>query len=43
MQELFSLEDIFNVMMELESLGFDHYTKMQEMTSDYKLKVTTQL
>lgn len=38
MQELFSLEDIFNVMIELESLGYEHYIKMETMTKDLKLK-----
>lgn len=38
MQETFALEDIFNVMIELESLGNVHYSKMKELTSDYKLK-----
>jgi Uncharacterized conserved protein len=39
MSELFSLEDIFNVMIELETLGNIHYSKMKGMTSNAKLKV----
>lgn len=38
MSELFSLEDIFNIMIELETLGNKHYLKMKEMTEDIKLK-----
>ena len=38
MREVFTLEDIFNVMIELETLGHKHYVEMQEMTDDYKLK-----
>lgn len=39
MSELFSLEDIFNVMIELESLGNIHYGRMKGMTDNAKLKV----
>lgn len=39
MSEIFSLEDIFNVMIELESLGHSHYNKMKDMTENSKLKV----
>lgn len=39
MSELFSLEDIFNVMIELEAMGNVHYSKMKDMTSNAKLKV----
>lgn len=39
MSEMFSLEDIFNVMIELESLGNVHYNKMSELTQNAKLKV----
>lgn len=39
MSEIFSLEDIFNVMIGLESLGNVHYTNMQSMTDNAKLKV----
>ncbi len=38
MQELFSLEDVFDVMMELETLGNQHYLEMEKLTSDYQLK-----
>lgn len=38
MRETFSLEDIFNVMIELESLGNKHYIEMQLLTPDLKLK-----
>lgn len=38
MQETFSLEDIFNVMIELEDLGNKHYTEMQLLTQDLELK-----
>lgn len=38
MREVFTLEDIFNVMIELETLGYKHYIQMKEMTDDYKLK-----
>lgn len=38
MQETFSLEDIFKVMIELEDLGNKHYLEMQLLTSDYELK-----
>lgn len=39
MSDLFSLEDIFNVMIELETLGNLHYSKMKDMTKNAKLKV----
>lgn len=39
MSELFCLEDIFNVMIELETLGHTHYNQMKEMTNNAKLKV----
>jgi len=38
MRETFSLEDIFNIMIELETLGNKHYMEMQTMTTDLKLK-----
>lgn len=38
MHELFSLEDVFNVMIELETLGNTHYLEMEKMTKDYQLK-----
>lgn len=38
MQELFSLEDVFNVMIELETLGNKHYLEMEKQTKDYQLK-----
>lgn len=38
MRETFNLEDIFNVMIELETLGHDHYLAMEKLTDDYKLK-----
>lgn len=38
MREVFTLEDIFNIMIELEDLGHHHYIEMQAMTDDYKLK-----
>ncbi len=38
MQELFVLEDIFNILIELETRGSEHYLKMVDLTSDYKLK-----
>jgi rubrerythrin len=37
-KEIFGLEDIFNVMIQLESLGNSHYNKMANMTDDDKLK-----
>lgn len=39
MGSLFNLEDIFNVMIELESLGNRHYTKMKTMTNQAGLMV----
>lgn len=39
MREVFTLEDIFNVMIELESLGHGHYNKMKELTDVAALKV----
>lgn len=39
MSELFSLEDMFNVMIELETLGNIHYTNMKSMTDNIRLKV----
>lgn len=39
MREVFALEDIFNVMIELESLGNLHYIKMKELTDVAGLKV----
>jgi|LGVF01.1.fsa_nt_gb rubrerythrin len=38
MREIFALEDIFNVMIELETLGNVHYVEMQDMTDDLQLK-----
>ena len=38
MHELFSLEDVLNVLIELETLGNIHYTEMEKLTDDYKLK-----
>jgi len=38
MREVFTLEDIFNIMIELETLGHKHYLEMKDMTDDYKLK-----
>lgn len=38
MGEIFALEDIFNVMIELESLGHKHYNKLQTMTDDLTLR-----
>lgn len=38
MQELFSLEDVFDVMIELETLGNKHYLEMEKRTNDYHLK-----
>lgn len=38
MGEQFLLEDIFNVMIELETLGHKIYSKMSQLTPDYKLK-----
>lgn len=38
MREVFALEDIFNVMIELETLGNIHYVEMQEMTDDLQLR-----
>lgn len=39
MRELFSLEDIFNVMIELETIGNMHYNKMKDLTKNSKLKI----
>ncbi|MBS3994987.1 MAG: hypothetical protein KGZ33_04265 [Alkaliphilus sp.] len=39
MSELFSLEDIFNIMIELESMGNEHYSYMSDTTNNAKLKV----
>ena len=39
MREVFTLEDIFNVMIELETLGNKHYIEMQDMTTDLELKL----
>lgn len=38
MRETFSLDDIFNVMIELETLGNKHYIEMQLLTEDLQLK-----
>jgi len=38
MQELIALEDIFNVMIQLETLGNKHYNEMVDLTDDLKLK-----
>lgn len=38
MQEIFLLEDVLNVLIELENLGSVHYHKMAEMTEDSELK-----
>lgn len=38
MRSTFALEDIFNVMIELESLGQKHYTQLVSMTDDLYLK-----
>lgn len=37
MKESFTLEDIFNVMIELESLGSVHYSNMKSMTDNSSL------
>ncbi|KNY28982.1 ferritin family protein [Pseudobacteroides cellulosolvens] len=39
MKEVFSLEDIFNVMIELESMGSVHYSNMKNMTYNSNLIV----
>lgn len=39
MKEVFSLEDVFNVMIELESMGSVHYSNMKNMTDNSKLIV----
>lgn len=39
MREVFSLEDLFNVMIELESMGSVHYSNMKNMTDNSKLIV----
>ena len=39
MSELFAIEDIFNIMIELESLGYMHYSQMKELTNNAKLKM----
>lgn len=39
MNEVFSLEDVFNVMIELESMGSVHYSNMKNMTDNSKLIV----
>ena len=39
MSEMFTMEDIFNVMIELEKMGAQHYIEMKKMTSDATLKV----
>lgn len=38
MREIFALEDIFNVMIQLEDHGNRHYVEMQDMTDDLQLK-----
>lgn len=38
MREVFTLEDIFNIMIELETLGNHHYIEMQNMTDDLELR-----
>jgi len=38
MQELFSLEDILNVLIDLETLGSQHYKEMEKLTEDIRLK-----
>ncbi len=37
MQELFIIEDLFNVLVELETLAGKHYTEMATLTNDKKL------
>lgn len=38
MHEIFALEDVLNVLIELETLGNKHYTEMASLTDDYELK-----
>lgn len=38
MQEIFLLEDLLNGLIELETLGNDHYTQMAEMVVNHELK-----
>lgn len=38
MQDTFRLDDIFNIMIELETLGNKHYIELQLLTTDPKLK-----
>ncbi len=38
MQEVFLLEDLLNVLIELETLGNQHYTKMVSLTQNSNLK-----
>jgi rubrerythrin len=38
MHEIFALEDVLNVLIELETLGNKHYTEMATLTEDYELK-----
>lgn len=38
MSEIFTIEDIFNIMIKLETVGSSHYSKMKELTDNYKLK-----
>lgn len=39
MSEIFKLEDVFNIMIELELFGNRHYKFMEKLTTDIKLKV----
>jgi rubrerythrin len=38
MQEIFLLEDLLNVLIELETLGNTHYTRMVGLTNNHELK-----
>ena len=38
MSEIFTIEDIFNIMIELEKVGSSHYSNMKDLTDNYKLK-----
>jgi len=39
MQEIFLLEDLLEVLIELETLGNQHYTKMANLTQNQELKI----
>ena len=38
MQEIFSIEDVINVMIELETSGNEHYQSLSKQTQNVELK-----